>query len=417
GIQGGPLVLFDESSNAMVISPLSKFMAASNRKFGDEHISWGIMGLVDKVPAEYTVDFLISFSDKGINQAMRDWGAFLTKTYNKTGRARERDLTLTHLGYWTDNGAYYYYNTEKGKNYEDTLVDEIANSSVRYLQIDSWFYPKGHVNGTKTWTPETSIFPGGFQDSETSYASYNGGTYKFIPDAQTGYAVPDDQDWLNEETDQNLALVSDLDLGRRWLTQMGRAAEQFGIPIQYCMAYSRHILQSLEVPAVTQARVSDDYQPARPDIPQYKIGITSMFADALNLAPSKDTFWSTDDQPGNPYHGHEKAPYLQTLIATLSGGPVGPGDGKGFTNTKLLLKCCDSEGRILRGSRSLTIMDKSLKQAAFNRRAPTGRGEILYSTISNISGHIFGTIIAHNIAGFYKLVPTDLTPEYVSVVI
>ncbi|KAK3742202.1 hypothetical protein RRG08_056560 [Elysia crispata] len=455
GIEGGPLVLFDKGSNAMVISPLNEFMAASNKKFQDQHISWGIMGLVDSVPSGYTADFIISFSDRGVNQAMRDWGAIMTYLHGKSSKARDSDLTLTHLGYWTDNGAYYYYNTEKGKNYEDTIVDEVAylkaqGLPVKYLQIDSWFYPKGHVKGTKTWTPEKSIFPDGFKglyektqlpiachnrywDNDTTYARYNGGKYNFISDVKTGYAVPDDQqfwldlfnstkawgpfilyeqDWLNEETDRNLALLSNLTLGAEWLTQMGHAAEKHGITIQYCMSYGRHILQSLQIPAVTQARASDDYQPARPEITQYKIGITSMFVDALNLAPSKDTFWSTNVQPGNPYHGYEAAPYLQTLIATLSGGPVGPGDGLGYANNKILTRCCDSDGRVLRGSRSLTIMDKSLKHAAFSGSAPGGRGDVLYSTISDISGHIFGTIIANHITSYYKLVPTDLTPDY-----
>lgn len=457
GIQGGPLVLFDKSNKALVISPLSNFMSASNKKFEDEHISWGIMGLVDKVPASYTTDFIISFSDRGVNQAMRDWGLYLTTTYNKTSAARDKDLTLSHLGYWTDNGAYYYYNTEKEKNYEETMVDAteyLRNEKlpVKYLQIDSWFYPKGHVKGTKTWVADKSIFPNDFLglyqktklpigchnrywDNDTTYAKYNGGKYNFIPDSSSGCAVPDDQqfwidlfqstqkwgkfilyeqDWLNKETDRNLALVSDLHLGRRWLLQMGKAAEQFGIAIQYCMSYSRHILQSLEIPAVTQARVSDDYQPGlKPkNNDQYKIGITAMFADALNLAPSKDTFWSTSEQPGNPYKGFEKAPYLQTLIATLSGGPVGPGDGIAFANSSLLKKCCDSDGKILRGSQSLTIMDKALIQEAFSSRAPTGRGEVLYSTFSDISGYIFGTIVADNVVGLYKLVPEDLTPDY-----
>ncbi|GFR90870.1 non-lysosomal glucosylceramidase [Elysia marginata] len=296
GIQGGPLVLFDNSSNALVISPLSNFMSASNKKFGGEHLSWGIMGLVDRVPAGHTTDFVVSFSNRGVNQAMRDWGKYLTSIYGKTSDARDKDLTLSHLGYWTDNGAYYYYNTAKGKNYEDTLTDEVAylkdqGLPVKYLQIDSWFYPKGHVDGTRTWEAKKDIFPHGFKglyentslpigchnrywDNDTLYATYNGGKYNFIPDATSGCAVPDDeqfwidlfqstqkwgkfilyeQDWLNKETDRNQALVSDLYLGRRWLTQMGAAAKQFGIAIQYCMSYSRHILQSVEIPAVTQA--------------------------------------------------------------------------------------------------------------------------------------------------------------------
>lgn len=47
-----------------------------------------------------------------------------------------------------------------------------------------------------------------------------------------------------------------------------------------------------------QARVSTDYH-LRND--QWKIGVTSIFAHALGVVPFKDNFWTTTDQPGNPY--------------------------------------------------------------------------------------------------------------------
>jgi hypothetical protein len=46
-----------------------------------------------------------------------------------------------------------------------------------------------------------------------------------------------------------------------------------------------------------QARVSADYL-SRDD--QWKIGVSSMFAHALGLAPSKDTLWTSKTQNGNP---------------------------------------------------------------------------------------------------------------------
>lgn len=61
------------------------------------------------------------------------------------------------------------------------------------------------------------------------------------------------QDWLNRETDDNAVMLNDLFMAQRWLQQMGRGAEQFGtISIQYCTSYSRHMLQALEIPVVTQ---------------------------------------------------------------------------------------------------------------------------------------------------------------------
>lgn len=57
------------------------------------------------------------------------------------------------------------------------------------------------------------------------------------------------------------------------------------------MTYCRHVLQSLEIPAVTQIRASDDYHPGSND--WRPLGLTSMFVDALDLIPTKDNFWSS----------------------------------------------------------------------------------------------------------------------------
>ena len=85
-----------------------------------------------------------------------------------------------------------------------------------------------------------------------------------------------------------------LDLGEVWLKLMGEAAQRYGITIQYinsvpsfmiiimimylvctsftnstnvfyacryCAAWTRHVMQSITIPAVTQVRASGDYQP------------------------------------------------------------------------------------------------------------------------------------------------------------
>ena len=44
----------------------------------------------------------------------------------------------------------------------------------------------------------------------------------------------------------------DVHVAETWLTQMGTGAQKSGITLQYCMSLSRHILQSLAIPAVTQ---------------------------------------------------------------------------------------------------------------------------------------------------------------------
>ena len=57
---------------------------------------------------------------------------------------------------------------------------------------------------------------------------------------------------------------------------------------------------------------------------QWDIGTTSILTHAVGLAPSKDNYWSTQDQPGNPYGpwGDEPHSRLQSAVLSFSTGPV-----------------------------------------------------------------------------------------------
>ena len=94
------------------------------------------------------------------------------------------------------------------------------------------------------------------------------------------------------EVKKVVALQTNATLARDWLLQMGRGAQKNGLTIQYCMAWARHLLQSLESPAVTNSRASNDYHPASLTENQWTIGVTSIFLDALGLRPSKDNYQS-----------------------------------------------------------------------------------------------------------------------------
>jgi len=52
--------------------------------------------------------------------------------------------------------------------------------------------------------------------------------------------------------------MTNITLGKTWLKQMGRAALANNITLQYCMSLPRHVLQSLEIDAVTQIRVKSN---------------------------------------------------------------------------------------------------------------------------------------------------------------
>lgn len=75
------------------------------------------------------------------------WGRVLLKEGGKEP-ASKSGLVTDYLGYWTDNGAYYYYNTLPELNYENTMIEmsnyfKYHNIPVRYINYDSWWYLKG----------------------------------------------------------------------------------------------------------------------------------------------------------------------------------------------------------------------------------------------------------------------------------
>lgn len=166
----------------------------------------------------------------------------------------------------------------------------------RYIHYDSWWYGGPQHGGCVKWDTPSNVFPNGMVNlykqtnfksvahsrvwsSNVTYASQNGGQYNFLIDHQNLKSLPDDQkfwddlflnaskwgletyeqDWLITQTMQFTPTLTDVDLGRRWLLQMGIGASKQNITIQYCMALSRHILQSLEITQVTYARASTDY--------------------------------------------------------------------------------------------------------------------------------------------------------------
>lgn len=57
---------------------------------------------------------------------------------------------------------------------------------------------------------------------------------------------------MNDQFDNMNATTNNVHVARDWLMQMGLGAQRNGLTVQYCMSECRHILQSLEIPVVTQ---------------------------------------------------------------------------------------------------------------------------------------------------------------------
>ena len=151
---GGPLVLYERHDGAaLVISPLNNFMTAEwtiNQRIpslqgGRREMTWGPGGLVRELPPGYAHETIATAAQSGITNAMLSWGRTLR---NATGNVqRLPDKTLSHLGVWTDHGAYFYFYNGKPKIKDpaETVLLALHDSykkaalPVSYYQLDAWW--------------------------------------------------------------------------------------------------------------------------------------------------------------------------------------------------------------------------------------------------------------------------------------
>lgn len=170
GKAGGANVLFDltqaAAGDAVVISASSQFMShvmAANLSEPD-FLMVGMLGTVKEIPAGFKTSTMLYHGKDGVNNVMTSFGTALRQRYNKPD-GRASDYQVTHLGFNTDHGAYYYYKTETGKSYYKTLLDvkayaDAQNIPYKHVLLDSWWYYKGAGGGVAEWTVRPEIFPG-----------------------------------------------------------------------------------------------------------------------------------------------------------------------------------------------------------------------------------------------------------------
>lgn len=278
-------------------------------------------------------------------------------------------------------------------DYEQTLlaVKAYADESripYRYMQLDSWWYYRSRDpfsadlngvpdGGVRNWTARPDVLPSGlsslFAKLGLHFVAHNRfwapdnvyrDSYRFLVGARTALPLEprfwDDlfeeatkwglrvyeQDWLDQQVERlETAYTTDWPALREWLVGMGKAASRNGITIQYCMPYLCHLLQSLEIDSVSQARASDDYHIIGT---QWQIGPVALILDALGLRPSKDTAWSAKVQPGNRYGLQEPDPDLQAAVLAFSNGPVAFSDKIGCSCRARIMRTCRSDGVLLR---------------------------------------------------------------------
>ena len=112
-----PVVLFDDSRQCVLISALDNFLTngiVQTINYGKSQIGCGPNGQINKIPADFSYRYIMVFYE-GINSTFCFWGDLLRKFHGVRIKDRYMDQITKYLSYFTDNGAFYYYNPPWGK--------------------------------------------------------------------------------------------------------------------------------------------------------------------------------------------------------------------------------------------------------------------------------------------------------------
>ena len=147
---GTPWILFDDAANTAILSPASNFMIASMKGSLDSSLASDFNPGVANLPAGFTHETLLAVG-QGIHATALTWGHALSEHLHAARPNNESDAMLKYFGYWTDNGAAYYYNYDLAKGYAGTLAGVIKRYHdeqipLHYLQLDSWWYQKSFTD-------------------------------------------------------------------------------------------------------------------------------------------------------------------------------------------------------------------------------------------------------------------------------
>jgi hypothetical protein len=362
----GPWVLFDKERNTMVLAPADHFLAAGMSDAPGAVDGGGIDPTIAALPAGFRHRTLLVLG-KGIAATLDAWGQALQVLNGKQPVSNEADVMLRKFGYWTDNGAAYYYHFVPSLGYEGTLLavrDAYQKLGVpaAYMELDSWWYPKEQgnslaamaVNGETVYRANPQVFPHGLRAFDAQLGlplvvharwvaagspyrreyrmsrnvvlspAFWSGTASYLH--ESGVAVYE-QDWLNDNARPAINLIDP----RQFLGNMAHGMAGKRVAVEYCMELPGYLLASTRYQDVEAARVAGD-RLERSKWTDFLYG--SALAHAVGLWPWSDVFMS------------KELPEL--ILSTLSAGPVGVGDALGQIDVANLKRVMRADSVLLK---------------------------------------------------------------------
>ncbi len=395
-----PLLCIAPDGRTLLLAPLDQFheqiiavpREAENAADG---VRCGWHGDLERVPPGFASELAV-WAGAGPRVVLDEWAAALRRRHATERPSRYADDGVGKLSYWTDNGAVYYYRTERDCDYTTTLERVVADARahqvpVSAVQLDSWFYPHEHLrsvsaegapivppSGLMLWEPRPDLFPHGFSDlrarlgdlplifhsrhfaSQSPYFerfdAWRDGDYahpkdehlsaEMLAGAASWGAITYEQDWMVESFLGVRGLRAEPGRARAWQESLDRLAEANGLTLQWCMASPADFLQTLTLRRVTSIRTSGDYRYLFDNGFNWVWFLhTNALARALGLNVFKDVFLS---HASDAEAGGEPCTEVESLLAALSAGPVGIGDRIGGTNRDLVLRTCREDGVLVK---------------------------------------------------------------------
>lgn len=468
GAAGGPAVFYgDATAGAVVGSAFNEFKTSSAAaalpgRNAPEH-AWlpGVAGSVASLPPgfEQQVALVVPADGSGVTGAVAAWGSAVQRVHRTEAPARDR--TVTQLEIQTDNGAQLCFCTE---GCDDKLLatkrglDELGLSAgTLSFQGGWWSNPNLHTPHCAPWcvstwepnrtkgyapglaqrvglpfqlyapylcmdTPYGAKFP--LIASDPTLPGCHGFDFKVAAPAHAeafftwfmGLGVREynmssfETDFLHQVSTCTEQFLTDVGASALWMRGMDRAARRLGLVMQWCMATPTDALQAVSLPSVTNLRCTTDFFYGN----SWDVGASSLLLWALGFAPSKDTFWTSDQRDIGPAMGgcppsgcpadHSNAgARLHTMLATLTAGPVGVGDAPGRTNGTLLRAALHDGGpQLVQPSRALLAVDPH-----YGGATPPGPAGHVLGTHCGDWEHLF---VVHQLTAPYTLTARDFYP-------
>lgn len=417
-----PLLFVAPDRRTLLLAPLDQFHdqvigVPATADAATEGIRCGWHGDLDDIPVGFATEFGV-WAANSPRAALDAWAGLLQRRAGTRRRGRYADEGVGKLSYWTDNGAAYYYRTAPGCDYLTTLenvvrrlhADEVPVCSV---QIDSWFYPHETLRevgpegapvvpptGMLRWEPRADLFPDGFGELrrrvsglpltfhsrhfsrhspylaeveawvDVEYAQPQESRFfaRLMEQAASWGAITYEQDWMVESFTGVRGLRAAPGRARDWQETLDRTAGNAGLTLQWCMSTPADFMQTTTLQNLTSIRTSGDYRYLFDNGLNWVWFLhTNALARAFDLIPYKDVFVTYASSPGG---GGEPYAEIESLLASMSAGPVGIGDEIGCTVRELVLRSCREDGVLIKPDAPIAALDRCFAANAYLEPTP-----------------------------------------------